>query len=74
MLFRSKYSVTKELWDQLKFAFGGTSTTRLRNMVLKFEVYRKDPKQTMTEHLRTMSGMIRDLADAGNTLTNEQQI
>uniref|UniRef100_A0A2N9IVG1 CCHC-type domain-containing protein n=1 Tax=Fagus sylvatica TaxID=28930 RepID=A0A2N9IVG1_FAGSY len=64
----------KDMWDQLKFDFGGTSTTRLRSLVLKFEVYRKDPKHTMTEHLRMMSGMIRDLKAAGNVLTNEQQV
>jgi hypothetical protein len=64
----------KDMWDQLKFDFGGTSTTRLKSLVLKFEVYRKDPKHTMTKHLRMMSGMIRDLKVAGNVLTNEQQV
>jgi transposase InsO family protein len=64
----------KDTWDQLKFDFGGTSTTRLRSLVLKFEVYCKDPKHTMTEHLRTMSGMIRDLKAARNVLTDEQQV
>uniref|UniRef100_A0A2N9FS65 Integrase catalytic domain-containing protein n=1 Tax=Fagus sylvatica TaxID=28930 RepID=A0A2N9FS65_FAGSY len=64
----------KDMWDQLKFDFGGTSTTRLRSLVLKFEVYRKDPKHTMTEHLRMMSGMIRDLKAAGNVLSDEQQV
>uniref|UniRef100_A0A2N9EKE5 Integrase catalytic domain-containing protein n=1 Tax=Fagus sylvatica TaxID=28930 RepID=A0A2N9EKE5_FAGSY len=64
----------KDMWDQLKFDFGGTSTTRLRSLVLKFEVYRKDPKHTMTEHLRMMSGMIHDLKAAGNVLTDEQQV
>ena len=62
----------KDMWDQLKFDFGGTSTTRLRSLVLKFEVYYKDPKHTMTEHLRMMSGMIRDLRAAGNVLSDEQ--
>uniref|UniRef100_A0A2N9H4X0 Integrase catalytic domain-containing protein n=1 Tax=Fagus sylvatica TaxID=28930 RepID=A0A2N9H4X0_FAGSY len=64
----------KDMWDKLKFDFGGTSTTRLRSLVLKFEVYRKDPKHTMTEHLRMMSGMIRDLKAAGNVLIDEQQV
>ena len=59
---------------QLKFDFGGISTTRLRSLVLKFEVYCKDPKCTMTEHLRMMSGMIRDLKAIGNVLTDEQQV
>jgi len=68
------YTTMKEMWDQLRFAFGGTSTTRLRSLVLKFEVYRKDPKHTMTEHLRALSGMIRDLKGAGHDLSDEQQV
>ena len=60
----------KDMRDQLKFDFGGTSTTRLRNLVLKFEVYRKDPKHTMTEHLKMMFRMIRDVKAAGNVLTD----
>jgi hypothetical protein len=63
-----------DMWDQLKFDFGGTSTTRLRSLVLKFKVYHKDPKYTMTKHLRMMSGMIRGLKVARNVLTDEQQV
>ena len=68
------YSVTKELWDQLKFVFNGTSTIRLRSLVLKFKVYRKDPKYSMTEHLRVISSMIQDLNVARNVLSDEQQV
>ncbi|KAK2981067.1 hypothetical protein RJ640_003009 [Escallonia rubra] len=64
----------KALWEQLKFSFGGTSTTRLRSLVIKFEEYTKDPKHTMSEHLRVTSNMIGKLRDAGHALTNEQQI
>jgi uncharacterized protein VirK/YbjX len=56
----------KDMWDQLKFDFDGTSTTRLRSLVLSFEVNRKDSKHTMNEHLKMMSRMIRDLKAAGN--------
>ncbi|GAV78764.1 UBN2_3 domain-containing protein [Cephalotus follicularis] len=31
----------KEMWDQLMFDFGGTFITKLRNLVLKFEMYNK---------------------------------
>ncbi|KAK2979311.1 hypothetical protein RJ640_013275 [Escallonia rubra] len=48
----------KALWEQLKFTFGGTSTMRLRSLMIKFEEYTKDPKHTMSEHLRVMSNMI----------------
>ncbi|KAK2974435.1 hypothetical protein RJ640_013750 [Escallonia rubra] len=64
----------KALWEQLKFSFGGSSTTRLRSLVIKFEEYTKDPKHTMSEHLRVMSNMIGKLRDAGHALTNEQQV
>ncbi|KAK2987598.1 hypothetical protein RJ640_004113 [Escallonia rubra] len=64
----------KALWEQLKFSFGGTSTTRLRSLVIKFEEYTKDPKHTMSEHLRVMSNMIGKLKDAGHALTEEQQV
>ncbi|KAK2973354.1 hypothetical protein RJ640_015109 [Escallonia rubra] len=60
--------------DQLKFSFGGTSTTRLRSLVIKFEDYTKDPKHTMSEHLRVMSNMIGKLRDAGHALTDEHQV
>ncbi|GAV83646.1 UBN2_3 domain-containing protein [Cephalotus follicularis] len=53
--------IAMEMWDQLRFDFGGTFFTRLRNLVLKFEIYKKEPKNSMDEHLRIMSAMIRDL-------------
>ena len=65
----------KDMWDQLKFDFDGTSTTRLRSLVFKFKVYRKDPKHIMmTKHIRMMSRMICDLKAAENVLTDEQQV
>ena len=53
-----KFPTTMAMWEQLKFTFGGTSITSLRNLVLKFETHCKDPKVLMTEHLRGMSSMI----------------
>ncbi|KAK2987291.1 hypothetical protein RJ640_024654 [Escallonia rubra] len=64
----------KALWEQLKFTFGGTSTTRLRSLMIKFKEYTKDPKHTMSEHLRVMSNMIGKLRDARHALTDEQQV
>ncbi|GAV91867.1 UBN2_3 domain-containing protein [Cephalotus follicularis] len=37
-------AIAKEMWNQLRFDFGGTSVTRLRSLILKFEMYKKDPK------------------------------
>ncbi|KAK2967706.1 hypothetical protein RJ640_027746 [Escallonia rubra] len=64
----------KVLWDLLKLSSSGTSTTRLRNLVIKFEENTKDPKHTMNEHLRVMSNMIDKLKDVGHALTDEQQV
>ena len=62
------------MWEQLKFTFNDTSITKLRSLVLKFEMHRKDPKVSMTEHLRGMSSMVRDLNVLGHILTDEQQV
>ncbi|GAV73421.1 UBN2_2 domain-containing protein [Cephalotus follicularis] len=67
-------AIAKDMWDQLRFDFGGTSVTRLRSLVLKFEMYKKDPENSMTEHLRIMSAMIRDLKNAEVVLSDEQQL
>ena len=67
------YPIAKEMWDQLKFDFSDALITRLRNQVLKFAKYRKDSKHMMTEHLRLLSGRIRDLKVARNILTDELQ-
>ncbi|GAV86405.1 UBN2_2 domain-containing protein [Cephalotus follicularis] len=67
-------ATAKEMRDQLRFDFGGTSVTRLRSLVLKFEMYKKDPKNSMTEHQRIISAMIRDLKNAEVALSDEQQV
>ena len=65
------FPTTMAMWEQLKFTFGGTSITRLRSLVLKFETHCKDHKVSMTEHLRVMSNMIRDLNVVWHILTDE---
>ncbi|GAV85274.1 UBN2_2 domain-containing protein [Cephalotus follicularis] len=62
------------MWDQLRFDFGGTFVTRLRSLVLKFEIYKKEPKNSMTKHLRIISAMIRDLKNDEIALSDEQQV
>ncbi|GAV79155.1 UBN2_2 domain-containing protein [Cephalotus follicularis] len=68
------FTTAKEMWDRLRFDFGETSVTRLRSLVLKFEIYMKESKNLMTEHLRIMSTMIRGLNNVGNMLFDEQQV
>ncbi|KAJ4971487.1 hypothetical protein NE237_004586 [Protea cynaroides] len=56
-----KCPTAKSMWDELKVAYGDTSTTRFRAMTLKFDKYRKDPKHTMSKHLRVVKDMIQKL-------------
>ena len=62
------------VWDAIKVQFGGTSTTRLRQLTLKFDVYKKQLNHTMRQHLTVMSNMISELRSVGHQLTNEQQV
>lgn len=61
------------MWSQLNIPHRGTSTTRLRVMMLRFETYQMDLKHTMVEHLSTLSTMICDLKAVGNNLSDDQQ-
>ena len=65
------YPNAREMWNQLKIAYGVTSTTRLRALTLKFGQYTMDSKHSIAEHLRTMSALIRDLKAASNNLSDE---
>ena len=64
----------KDMWDQLKVRFGQTSETRLRTLQLKWIQYQMDSSHTMTEHLRIMSGIIRDLKAAGKEISKGEQV
>ena len=62
------------MWMALKDKFGGTSATKFWKLTIKFDTYKKCPNHTMTQHLREMSDMVRELKSAGHTLTDEQQV
>ncbi|CAL5356408.1 unnamed protein product [Camellia sinensis] len=69
-----QFSTAKEMWDQLRLKYGGTTAARLRALTLKFNQYVMDPKHTMAEHLKVMSAIIKEMKAADNDLTDEQQI
>ena len=69
-----RYRTTRELWQAVQLQYGGTSTTRLRQLTIKFDGYRKIPTQSMREHLTIMRNMIEELRQAGHTLSDEQQV
>jgi ATP-dependent protease HslVU (ClpYQ) ATPase subunit len=62
------------MWLALKQKFGGTSVTKLRQLTIKFDTYKKRPNHSMRQHLKEMSNMISELKDADHILTDEQQI
>ncbi|XP_024003643.1 uncharacterized protein LOC112081432 [Eutrema salsugineum] len=62
------------MWEALKDKFGATSATKLRRLNQKFNDYKKRPNQSMRQHLRVMSNMIRELKNAGQIMSNEQQV
>ena len=72
MLHFEKHCSTLAFWDAIKVQYGGTLTTRLRQLTLKFDAYKKKFNHTMRQHLTIMSNMISELRGGGHELTDEQ--
>ncbi|TXG72586.1 hypothetical protein EZV62_001165 [Acer yangbiense] len=68
------FGITQDMWITLKDKFGGTSTTKLMRLTIKFDIYKKRQNHDMRQHLGEMSNMIHELKFAGHSLTDEQQI
>ena len=66
------YDIAKEMWEALKLKFGGTSVTKLRKLIIKFDTYKKCPNHNMRQHLREISNIISELNEAGDTLIDKQ--
>ena len=74
MLRFERHRSAQAIWDAVKVQYGGTSTTRLRQLTLKFDGYKKRQNHTMRQHLTIMSNMISELRVAGHDMTDEQQV
>ena len=72
MLCFERHHLTQSVWDTVKIQYRGTSTTRLHQLTLKFDGYKKRQNQMMRQHLTVMSNMINELRDVGHEMTNEQ--
>ncbi|KAI9194170.1 hypothetical protein LWI28_003691 [Acer negundo] len=59
------FDIAQDIWIALKDKFGGTSTTKLRRLTIKYDTYRKCQNHDMRRHLREMSNVIRELKSAG---------
>ena len=66
--------MTHQIWNALKEKYGGTSTTKLRRLTIKFDTYKLRPNTSMEQHLREMSLLIRELKNANSIITDEQQV
>ena len=66
------HDVAKTMWTALKEKFVGTSVSKLRQLTIKFDTYKKRPNHNMRQHIREMSNMISELKVAGHVLTDEQ--
>ena len=65
---------TQAVWNAVKVQYEKTSTTRLRQLTLKFDGYMKRQNHTMRQHLTIMSKMISELRVVGHEMTDEQQV
>ena len=71
MLRFERHRSAQAVWDAVKVQYGGTSTTRLRQLTLKFDGYKKCQNYTMWKHLTVMSNMISELKVARHEMTDE---
>ena len=74
MLRFERHHSAHAVWDAVKVQYGGTSTTRLHQLTLKFDGYKKYQNHTMSQHLKVMSNMISELMAIGHEMTDEQQV
>ena len=72
MLRFERHRSAQAVWNAVKVQYGGTFTTRLRQLTLKFNGYKKCQNHTMRQHLTVMSNMISELRAAGHDMTDEQ--
>ena len=66
-----QYPTAYVMWNALKKKFGCTLVTKLRQLIIKFDTYKKHPNHTIQQHLREISNMITELKSAGHFLSDE---
>ena len=67
------YQIAHEKWQALKEKYGGLSTIKLRELVMKFGSYKMQPNHTIKQHPKEMKRMIRELKTSWHVFTDEQQ-
>ena len=74
LLHFERHHSAQSVWDVVKIQYEGTFTTKLHQLTLKFDGYKKHQNQTMRQHLTVMSNMISELRGAGHKMIDEQQV
>ncbi|PKI32291.1 hypothetical protein CRG98_047319 [Punica granatum] len=67
------HQTTHAMWEALRAKYGVMSTTKLRELNMRFNSSAKQSNQTMQQHLRNMSSMIRDLSSEANAAHSGQR-
>ena len=62
------------MWVHLKEKFGETTMSKLRQLMIKFDICKKHPNHKISEHLNEISKMIRELKTTCHVLINKQQV
>ena len=61
MLRFERHRSVQAIWNAAKVQYGGTLTTKLRQLTLKFDGYKKRQNHIMRQHITVMSNMISEL-------------
>ena len=69
-----QYQTAHAMWVASNEKFGETTVSKLRQLTIKFDTYKKVPNKSRKNHLRDMSNMIMELKSTGHALTDEQQV
>ncbi|KAL5731410.1 hypothetical protein ACHQM5_004141 [Ranunculus cassubicifolius] len=74
MLKYERLDTARAVWERVREDLGGTTVTRLRQLQMNFDKFIKRPNVTMRQHLTIMNNMITELVQAGQPMTDEQQV
>ena len=67
------YSTAKEMWENIHFRYDQTSDTTLRALHPNWMTYTIGLSRSITEHVRTLQAMLRDLKAAGVDISEREQ-
>ncbi|OMO72888.1 hypothetical protein COLO4_27409 [Corchorus olitorius] len=69
-----EYATAQGMWNALKKKFENVSDTKLKQLVIKFDNYKKRPENNIRQHLQEMSNMMLELKIARHVLNDQQQV